>query len=173
MLVLQDGKTDKFEQLAEGIIKANAEIININLAKDGIVSNVFPYVTNSQALGHNLLRAEDRKQEAILAKESRKMTLSGPFDLLQGGTGLAFRQPIFLPRSPGEREKTFWGFCIVTYHFLQILTTRVDFGILPPPAFPGRSGARTPPAASDPSCWPPARRWTAQLSGKKPLHCKT
>ena len=130
MLVLQDGKTDKFEQLAEGIIKANAEIININLAKDGIVSNVFPYVTNSQALGHNLLRAEDRKQEAILAKESRKMTLSGPFDLLQGGTGLAFRQPIFLPRSPGEREKTFWGFCIVTYRFPQILTTRVDFGIL-------------------------------------------
>ena len=75
MLVLQDGKTDKFEQLAEGIIKANAEIININLAKDGIVSNVFPYVTNSQALGHNLPRAEDRKQEAMLAKESRKMTL--------------------------------------------------------------------------------------------------
>lgn len=130
MLVLQDGKTDKFEQLAEDIIKANAEIININLAKDGIVSNVFPYVTNSQALGHNLLQAEDRKREAILAKESRQMTLSGPFDLLQGGTGLAFRQPIFLPRSPGEREKTFWGFCIVTYRFPQILTTRVDFGIL-------------------------------------------
>ena len=26
------------------------------------------------------------------------MTLSGPFNLVQGGTGIAFRQPIFLPR---------------------------------------------------------------------------
>lgn len=173
MLVLQDGKTDKFEQLAEGIIKANAEIININLAKDGIVSNVFPYVTNSQALGHNLLRAEDRKQEAILAKESRKMTLSGPFDLLQGGTGLAFRQPSSCRAAPGSGKRPSGAFASSPIVFPRSSPHGSISASWPPPAFPGRSGARTPPAASDPSCWPPARRWTAQLSGKKPLHCKT
>lgn len=156
MIVLQGGETENFEQIAQDIIKSNAEIININLARGGVVSNVFPYATNKQALGHNLLQAANRKQEAILAQESKKITLSGPFKLLQGGTGLAFRQPIFLPQASGEQDKTFWGFSIVTYRFPEILTSRVDFGILSAAGFSWAlwrkdpaSGARSVLLASD------------------------
>lgn len=130
MLVLQRGGTENFAYIADDVLRSNAEIININLAKDGIVSDVFPYDGNSVAIGHDLLRAEDRKREALLARESKKMTLSGPFDLVQGGTGIAFRQPIFLPRGPGTPEKDFWGFAIITYRFPEIFTSRIDFGIL-------------------------------------------
>lgn len=130
MLVLQKGGTANFTYIAEHVRKSNAEIININLAKDGIVSNVYPYDGNSVALGHDLLQAEDRKQEAILARESKKMTLSGPFNLVQGGTGIAFRQPIFLPRGADAPAEDFWGFAIITYRFPEILSSRVDFSIL-------------------------------------------
>lgn len=82
------------------------------------------------AIGHDLLRAENRKQEAMLAKMSRKITLSGPFDLVQGGTGIAFRQPIFLQRSADAPEKDFWGFAIITYRFPEILSSQVDLSIL-------------------------------------------
>lgn len=86
--------------------------------------------TPMTALGHDLLQAEDRKQEAILARESKKMTLSGPFNLVQGGTGIAFRQPIFLPRGADAPAEDFWGFAIITYRFPEILSSRVDFSIL-------------------------------------------
>lgn len=72
MLVLQKGGTANFTYIAEHVRKCNAEIININLAKDGIVSHVYPYDGNSVALGHDLLQAEDRKQEAILARNQKK-----------------------------------------------------------------------------------------------------
>lgn len=91
MLVLQKGGTENFASIADHVLRSNAEIININLAKDGIVSDVFPYESNSVAVGHDLLQAENRKQEAILARVSRKITLAGPFNLVQGGTGIAFR----------------------------------------------------------------------------------
>lgn len=58
------------------------------------------------------------------------MTLSGPFNLVQGGTGIAFRQPIFLPRGADAPDEDFWGFAIITYRFPEILSSRVDFSIL-------------------------------------------
>lgn len=130
MLILHQGDVAHFESVAEYLVSANPNIININLAKDGIVSKVFPYQRNRDALGHNLLQAENRKQEALLARESQKITLSGPFNLVQGGMGLAFRQPIFLASQEDPRHKTFWGFSIVTYRFPEVLHSKLDFGIL-------------------------------------------
>ncbi len=130
MLVLQKGNTHNFEHIADYITASNPEIININIARNGVVTHVFPHEENKKALGHDLLRAEDRRQEANLAKQTKKLTLSGPFKLLQGGTGLAFRQPIYLPSPPEEREKIFWGFAIITYRFPEVISERIEFDML-------------------------------------------
>ena len=127
MLILHDGRTDHFERVAEHIAHTNPEIININLARNGIVTNVYPYERNKIALGHNLLEAEQRRQEARLARDSRRITLSGPFQLVQGGTGLAFRQPVYLPSPENPQQKQFWGFAIITYRFPEVLLKQMDF----------------------------------------------
>lgn len=100
MLILHDGRTDHFERVAEHIAHTNPEIININLARNGIVTNVYPYERNKIALGHNLLEAEQRRQEARLARDSRRITLSGPFQLVQGARGSPF-----VSRSTSPRRK--------------------------------------------------------------------
>ena len=127
MLILHDGQTEHFEKVAEHIILTTPEVININLAPNGIVTNVYPYERNKDALGHNLLEAKQRRQEARLARDSRRITLSGPFELVQGGTGLAFRQPVYLPSSKDPRQKYFWGFAIITYRFPEVLLKKMDF----------------------------------------------
>lgn len=133
VIIWQNGKTDFYEEIAGHLIKIIPETLNINLAKDGIVSHVFPYEKNKKALGHNLLANKERRDEAMLALTSRAITISGPFNLIQGGKGLAFRQAIFLPKDAAD-EKTlpmshnpsdneyFWGFVLITYDFPQILT---------------------------------------------------
>lgn len=127
MLILHDGKTDHFEKVAEHIAQINPEILNINLARNGIVTNVYPYERNKNALGHNLLESEQRRQEARLARDSRRITLAGPFNLVQGGRGLAFRQPVYLPSSENPQQRQFWGFAIITYRFPDVLLKKMDF----------------------------------------------
>lgn len=127
MLILHNGKIEHFEKVAEHIALINPEILNINLARNGIVTNVYPYERNKSALGHNLLESEQRRQEARLARDSRRITLAGPFNLVQGGRGLAFRQPVYLPSPENPQQKEFWGFAIITYRFPEVLLKKMDF----------------------------------------------
>lgn len=127
MLILHNGEIDHFEKVAEHIALLNPEILNINLARNGVVTNVYPYDRNKTALGHNLLESEQRRQEARLARDSRRITLAGPFNLVQGGKGLAFRQPVYLPSPENPQQKKFWGFAIITYRFPEVLLKKMDF----------------------------------------------
>lgn len=116
MLILHDGRTDHFERVAEHIAHTNPEIININLARNGIVTNVYPYERNKIALGHNLLEAEQRRQEARLARDSRRITLSGPFQLVQGGHGARLSSAGLPPLAGKSAAETILGIC---HHYLS------------------------------------------------------
>lgn len=120
-IILQNGNTAHYEKLAGYLMQLVPQTLNINLAKNGIVSHVYPYETNKAALGHDLLHSLSRKNEAELAKRTKKITIAGPFDLVQGGCGLAFRYPIFL-KNEQTKEDTFWGFSLITYRFPEILS---------------------------------------------------
>lgn len=65
----------------QNVIKAH------ELAKDGIVTLIYPMRGNEAALGLNTLENPARRQEATLAKESGEYTIAGPFELQQGGIG--------------------------------------------------------------------------------------
>lgn len=119
---------EDFNTTAQKISKSRPEIIAINLAPNGIVRHIFPYEENKNTFGHDLLKDEERKNEAELAKETKKITLSGPFHLRQGGVGLAFRQPIYFSSDTGKNE--FWGFAVIIYRFPDIMVSRVNFEIL-------------------------------------------
>lgn len=119
---------EDFNTTAQKITKNRPEIMAINLAPNGVVTHIFPYEENKSTFGHNLLKDEERKKEAELARATQKITLSGPFQLRQGGVGLAFRQPIYFPSAVGEN--TFWGFAVVIYRFPDVIASRVNFEIL-------------------------------------------
>ncbi|HZW12631.1 MAG TPA: EAL domain-containing protein [Noviherbaspirillum sp.] len=97
-----------FETLATEMLQTYGGMRSLQLAKDGVVSQVVPFVGNSTAIGHNLLQDPARTKEAFLALESKRLTLAGPFELMQGGQAVIGRLPVFLP-DPDSKEQ-FWGF---------------------------------------------------------------
>lgn len=81
------------------------------LAKDGVISQVYPIAGNEAAIGLDVLHNPARKKEANLAKNSGMYTIAGPFELVQGGTGALLFDPIYTYSEKGERS--FWGFSIL------------------------------------------------------------
>ena len=85
------------------------------LAKDGVVSQIYPLEGNEEALGLDMLQNEDRKKEANLAKDTGEYTIAGPFELVQGGTGALLFDPIYITDDNGNEN--FWGFSILVINW--------------------------------------------------------
>lgn len=102
------GKIDDFDAIASEMLSLYGGISALQLAPNGVISQIVPLKGNEAALGHNLLADPDRNREAFAAVQTRKLTLAGPFTLRQGGVAVVGRLPVFLP-DPSGNEK-FWGF---------------------------------------------------------------
>lgn len=113
------GKIENFDELARHMLGVYGGISSLQLAKDGIVSQVVPLAGNEKAIGHNLLADTARNKEARLALETRQLTLAGPFELIQGGLAVVGRLPVFLD-DHGVNLK-FWGFATALIHIRDLL----------------------------------------------------
>ena len=91
----------------------------LQLAPGGIVTYVVPLAGNEKAIGHNLVKDPLRDREAILARDSGKLTLAGPFNLVQGGFGAVGRLLVYLEN--GKDKPLFWGFTSVLLRFSLVL----------------------------------------------------
>ncbi|WP_297999719.1 ATP-binding protein [uncultured Phascolarctobacterium sp.] len=90
----------------------NSKVIKaVELAKDGVISEIYPLEENKTVLGMNMLTNPGRKVEANLAMLSGQHTLAGPYPLAQGGMGALLFDPIYNYKSVVERD--FWGFAIL------------------------------------------------------------
>lgn len=118
LLTEGNGNIENFDQIMEDVLD-NYPIKNISLAPDGIITQTYPYKGNEAAIGHNLLEDPKRAVESKEAMDSGKLTLSGPYDLRQGGFGAVGRLPIFLTNESGDTY--FWGFVCVTLEFPKAL----------------------------------------------------
>ncbi|OHD90796.1 EAL domain-containing protein [Sulfuricurvum sp. RIFCSPLOWO2_12_FULL_43_24] len=116
--VHEDGSINDFEFIAQKITSHYPLISEIALAPEGIIKHVVPLRENEKAIGFNLLTDPNQKAEALLARDSKKLTLAGPIHLIQGGDGIIGRMPIFR-----GKEKKFWGFVIIIIRFPDILYT--------------------------------------------------
>ena len=89
----QNGSTKGFDGLATEMLNFYPGVASLQLQPEGVISHIIPLQGNENAIGHNVLADPKRNKEAILARDSGKLTLAGPFPLVQGGTGAAARLP--------------------------------------------------------------------------------
>lgn len=108
-----------FTRFATEMLPFYPGVSALQLAPNGIVQYIAPLAGNEKAIGHNLLTSPSRSKEAFAAWDSGKLTLAGPFHLVQGGYGAVGRLPIYLDR-PSD-EQSFWGFVTVLIRFPQVL----------------------------------------------------
>ncbi len=111
------GSVPDFEATAQEMLPFYSGAASLQLAPGGIVKHVVPLAGNEKAIGHDLLQDKTRNKEAFLARDTGKLTLAGPFTLVQGGLGAVGRLPVFL----GEGNGAFWGFTTVLIRFPEVL----------------------------------------------------
>ena len=100
-----------FSELAEKIPNEDGVIKAFELAPEGIVTDIYPKQGNEGAFGLDVLREHEQKKDAILARDSGKYTLGGPYQLKQGGTGALLFNPVYQDNNSEQDE--FWGFVIL------------------------------------------------------------
>ena len=102
---------------------------SIQLAPGGNVTEIYPLEGNEAGLG-DLMSDPKRGPVVNYGKEHNLVTMQGPFDLWQGGKGIAIRNPVFLNDENGN--EVFWGFTVVIIKVPEIfegtLNTLSSFG---------------------------------------------
>ena len=111
---IEEGLTISDKQFAtlSRLMQDEDNIIKVHeIAKDGIVSQIYPMEGNEDVIGLNLIENPERKTEARLARDSGEYTIAGPFELVQGGNGVLLFDPVY--RTDDKGCKKFWGFSIL------------------------------------------------------------
>lgn len=113
-----NGTVANFASVAQEMLPFYPGVSALALAPGGIVRYFVPLAGNEKAIGHDLLKDPARTREAFLARDTGRLTLAGPFNLIQGGLGAAGRLPVFLDDG---QSRSFWGFTIVLLRFPEAL----------------------------------------------------
>ncbi len=125
-VVLADGDNWQvldFDKTAQRLIKYHPYIASLQLAPQGKVTKVYPFDGN-QAVFLDLLQDEKRGPISRYAKDTGISVIQGPFDLVQGGKGIALRHPEYKTDESGQ--KVFWGFTIVIIKVPEIFRATIE-----------------------------------------------
>ena len=115
--ISENGKIDNFQKVARDLM---ADFIqSIQIAPDGVVTDIYPEAGN-EAGKIDLMHDESRGEICRYGRDKNIVTMQGPFDLKQGGQGIAIRNPVYLEGADGS--PVFWGFTIVIIRVPEIFT---------------------------------------------------
>lgn len=125
-LVLADGdnwQISDFDKTAKRLIEYHPYIDCLQLAPQGKVTNTYPFDGN-EAVFLDLLQDEKRGPISRYAKDTGNTVIQGPFDLVQGGKGIALRHPVYKTDESGQ--KVFWGFTIAIIKVPEVFRDAVE-----------------------------------------------
>lgn len=114
-----NGTVKDFELVGQEILNLYPEVGAVQLAPDGVIRQIVPLIGNENILGHDLLADSSRNKEAFLAKDTEKLTLAGPFELIEGGLGAVGHFPVYITDENGTAK--FWGFTTVLLSIPKLL----------------------------------------------------
>ncbi|GEM_PF-714542 len=101
----------EFQPFAEALLRQQSGVRSVQLAKDSVVTHLYPSKNNRPALGLRLLELPAQREAVRRAIETRKTVVAGPLNLVQGGAAFVSRTPIYLG-SPGNPSR-YWGLATV------------------------------------------------------------
>ncbi|MBC7703654.1 MAG: CHASE domain-containing protein, partial [Rhodoferax sp.] len=115
-----NGSVVNFEAAAAQILLSNPLALRLSISPGGIVQSVAPLLGNEKLLGFDQLNDPLQKGETVFARDTGRLTLTGPVELVQGGLGVVSRLPVFLDDIAGQ--KRFWGFTNVSMRLSELLS---------------------------------------------------
>ncbi len=117
ILVIQNGQIsdEDFNRISESLYNTGIEPSIAYLA-NGIFTQVYPYELNSFLLGNSVFEDENARADAIMARDSGEIIVSGPYRLAGGQVGIVIRTPVYV-------DNAFSGFSSVVVHTNKLLSS--------------------------------------------------
>lgn len=91
-----------FDITSQFFLENSNYIINIGLAKGFVLTYVYPLQGNEAVLGINYKKITPQWTAVKKAIDSRQTVIAGPLKLIQGGTGLISRTPVYTTPPNGK-----------------------------------------------------------------------
>jgi two-component system sensor histidine kinase ChiS len=101
---------------AELLDSTGGRVRNMALARDLIISHIYPISGNQKALGLDYRNTDAQWLEVERAIKENTVVIAGPIDLVQGGSGIIARFPVFI-YPEGWKPAELWG----------VVSTVIDF----------------------------------------------
>lgn len=112
----------RFKRLASELLTADLHTRHIALAPDLVIRHIYPLEGNASALGLDYRENPEQFASIQQAMEAGDIVINGPVDLVQGGSALIGRVPVY------ERDNgRFWGVISVVIDHEQLFR---DAGLL-------------------------------------------
>ncbi|ANL03819.1 GGDEF/EAL domain-containing protein [Rhizobium esperanzae] len=97
---------NKFSKLAAQILQPDSQLRSFAAAPDMVVQWVYPETGNEKAIGLDYRKNEKQRAAAMLARNTHNIVLTGPVELVQGGTAFVVRCPVYVDDG---NSQIFWG----------------------------------------------------------------
>ena len=132
ILISENGEINYFDTISKNIMSDSIE--SIQLAPNGVVTDIYPAEGNESGK-IDLLHDKDRGEISCYARDNHTLITQGPFELKQGGYGIAVRNPVYLK---DEMDRNISGdlrllFCVFLIFFqtqsthFRILVINISF----------------------------------------------
>jgi two-component system sensor histidine kinase ChiS len=110
-----DISMEEFRNIARVLlVEGQGGIRSIQLAKNTVVTHLYPLEGNEQAKGLRLLELPDQRAPVLRALETKSTVVAGPVNLVQGGVAFISRTPIYLtPLEGPPGSGPYWGLATI------------------------------------------------------------
>jgi diguanylate cyclase (GGDEF)-like protein/PAS domain S-box-containing protein len=107
---------DEFSEYVEQLLKSKSNIRHLAAARNYIITHLYPYIGNEQAFGVDYRQVTDQLGPIQTAIKYNEIVLAGPVQLVQGGTGIIGRLPVFI-------EDKNWGLVSIVMDYDSLLNS--------------------------------------------------
>ena len=101
IVINDDGNINRFNNIAAYMI--DDSIQSIQIAPNGVVTEIYPEEGNESGR-IDLINDSDRGEISRYARDNDTVIMQGPFELKQGGDGIAVRNPVYLDDGNGQKS---------------------------------------------------------------------
>lgn len=97
---------DEFRRISIEVMRHSNHLLNLAAAPDFVIRYVYPKEGNQSLIGINYRDLPGQWDAVYSAYKQQTMVVDGPVSLVQGGTGIVGRIPVY---SGTEKDRHFWG----------------------------------------------------------------
>ncbi|MCH1930845.1 sensor domain-containing diguanylate cyclase [Shewanella sp. A25] len=100
----------QWEQVAKLLVRKGEHIRNISVAPNDVIAFVYPLAGNERVIGLDFHDNPMQWASIVQARQSQRLSISGPLLLVQGGEAVIGRMPLYFD-PPFNTQ--YWGHCSV------------------------------------------------------------